>query len=160
MSGPIWNFVSKHGLRTSKKISNAWKRYNAERPRWFMDSGTLPVMTDWKSLAYLHWRTEDFEVTWLRYSRYCRIERMSTRSSSSNSQNSVIWEDTVWNCPSSGQLDKYARISLVKESTSQHLEQTAKQRHLLISSTSVNMFKNRLDDHWNDVGVKSLSTFK
>ena len=25
----------------------------------------------------------------------------------------------------------------------------------VISSTSVNMFKNRLDDHWNDVGVKS-----
>jgi len=25
----------------------------------------------------------------------------------------------------------------------------------VISSTSVNMFKNKLDDHWNDVGVKS-----
>jgi len=25
----------------------------------------------------------------------------------------------------------------------------------VISSRSVNMFKNKLDDHWNDVGVKS-----
>jgi len=25
----------------------------------------------------------------------------------------------------------------------------------IVTSTSVNMFKNTLDDHWNDVGVKS-----
>jgi len=29
----------------------------------------------------------------------------------------------------------------------------------VISSTSVNMFKNKLDDHWNDVGVKSYWSF-
>jgi len=29
----------------------------------------------------------------------------------------------------------------------------------IVTSTSVNVFKNKLDDHWNDVGVKSYSSF-
>jgi len=59
MSGLIWNFAYKHGLRTFKKTSNAWRRYNAERPRWFMDWRTQLMMTGWNSWVYCHWKTED-----------------------------------------------------------------------------------------------------
>jgi len=65
-----------------------------------------------------------------------------------------IWEDPAWNCWSRDQVDKYVRISSAREwlmsGTSCHQLPSD-----IAMSSSVNMFKNRLYDHWNDVGVKT-----
>ena len=104
----------------------------------------------WRGWVSTLYKDKDSKEIWSRHSRYWWAKNASIRGSSSLCQLPQTWETTIRSCSSQNHVFRYARN--YSASGSATLEQVAARSGGI---DIINMFKNRLDDYWNDVGTNS-----